>query len=200
MSAYSELVQKLVKELSRLPGIGPRSAERIMFYLLKSNGQQVKQLSDLLVQVKEKVFFCEKCYNLSEGKVCHICRDETRDHCLICVVEEPKDVISLEKSGGYKGVYHVLLGALSPLSGVGPKELKIKELEEKIKRQNVTEVIIATNFNTDGETTALYIEKVLKPYGVKLSRIARGIPTGSNLEYVDRDTLAYAIAGRQEII
>ena len=200
MSAYSELVQKLVKELSRLPGIGPRSAERIVFYLLKSDKVYVKLLSDLLLKVKEEVFFCQVCHNLSEDKLCHICRNETRDHRTICVVEEPKDVISLEKSGGFKGVYHVLLGVLSPLSGIGPKELKIRELEERVKEGGVQEIVLATNFNTDGEATALYLLKVLKPYGVKLTRIARGIPLGSNLEYVDHDTLACAIEGRQEML
>ena len=199
MSAYSELVQKLVKELSFLPGIGPRSAERIVFYLLKSNERYVSRLSELLLQVKERVFFCETCNNLSENTICRICQDETRNHKAICVVEEPKDVIFLEKSGSYKGIYHVLLGALSPLSGVGPKELKIKELVERVKQNSIEEVIIATNFNTDGEATALYLAKILKTYKVKITRIARGIPVGSNLEYVDQDTLACAISGRQEM-
>ena len=199
MSAYSELVQRLVKELSRLPGIGPRSAERIVFHVLKLEEGRVKLLSDLLLKVKKEVFFCQICNNLSEDKICHICRDEAREQRIICVVEEPKDVISLEKSGSFKGVYHVLLGALSPLSGVGPKELKIKELEERIKKGSIEEVIIATNFNTEGEATALYLAKILKPYSIKITRIARGIPIGSNLEYVDRDTLACAVGGRQEI-
>ncbi|RLI97070.1 MAG: recombination protein RecR [Candidatus Aenigmatarchaeota archaeon] len=199
MSAYSELVQRLVKELSRLPGIGPRSAERIVFHVLKLDEGRVKLLSDLLLKVKKEVFFCQICNNLSEDKICHICRDEAREQNIICVVEEPKDVISLEKSGSFKGVYHVLLGALSPLSGVGPKELKIKELEERIKKGSIEEVIIATNFNTEGEATALYLAKILKPYSIKITRIARGIPIGSNLEYVDRDTLACAVGGRQEI-
>ena len=199
MSVYSEHVQKLIKELSRLPGIVPRSAERIVFHVLKSDEGWVKALSDLLVKVKRQVFFCKICNNISEEHVCHICRDETRDHKTICVVEEPKDVIFMEKSKSYRGVYHVLLGALSPLNAIGPKELKIKELEARLKKNEAKEIIIATNFNTDGETTALYLAKILKPHGVKITRIARGIPLGSDLEYVDQDTLAVAVEGRQEM-
>ena len=199
MSAYSEIIQRTVKELSRFPGIGPRSAERMIFHLLKSDEGRVRLLSDLLIQLKQKVFFCDVCNNLSEEKMCHICRDDARDHSIVCVVEEPKDVISIEKSKAHKGVYHVLLGALSPLSGIGPKELKFKELEERLKKEDIREVVVATNFNTDGEMTALYLQKTLAPYGVRLTRIARGIPTGSNLEYVDQDTIACAIDGRVEM-
>lgn len=199
MSAYSELVQNLVTELKKFPGVGPRSAERILFYLLKAEKQDIKHLSDLLLEVKEKVFFCKVCNNLSEDSVCHICKDEDRDKSTICVVEEPKDVIFLEKCGTYKGVYHVLLGALSPLSGIGPKELKVPDLEARLADGGtVKEVIIATNFNNDGEATALYLKKKLAKHKVKVTRIARGVPTGSNLEYVDEDTLSCAMLGRRE--
>jgi len=199
MATYTDLVQKLIKELSRLPGIGPRSAERIIFYLLRSSDSQATLLSELITQVKEHVHFCEVCNNLSENYTCSVCQDETRDKHIVSVVEEPKDVVFLEKCGKFNGVYHVLLGALSPLNGIGPKDLKIKELEEKVAREKIDEIIVATNFNADGEATALYLKKILKPYNLKITRIARGIPTGSNLEYVDQETLAYAIAGRQEV-
>lgn len=198
--SYTDLVQRLIKELSRFPGIGPRSAERIVFHMLKSEDVWVKQLADLMVSTKESVYFCSVCNNLSEKTICHICSDDNRDETILCVVEEPKDVIFIEKSGGFKGRYHVLLGALSPLSGVGPKELKIKELFERLRKEPVKEVILATNFNTDGETTALYLAKHIKPLGIRITRIARGVPTGSNLEYVDHDTLAYALEGRKEMI
>ena len=197
MPVYSELVQQLVSELKKFPGIGPRSSERILFYLLKAEKTDITLLSDLLKEVKEKVFFCEICNNLAEENICHICKDEEREQEIVCVVEEPKDVIFLERCGTFKGLYHVLLGALSPLSGIGPKELKVKELEMRLTEGKIKEIIIATNFNNDGEATALYLKKKLAPYGVKLTRIARGVPTGSNLEYVDEDTLSCAMNGRR---
>ena len=199
MAAYSDLIQKLIKELSRFPGVGPRSAERMVFALLKGDKSWADTLSRLIVEVKESVYFCGICNNLSESEICHICRDDTRDSSIVCVVEEPKDVIALEKSGEYHGLYHVLLGALSPLNGIGPNELKITALEDRIKEGTVNEIIIATNVNTDGETTALYLQKILKPYGLRLSRIACGVPRGSSLEYIDQETLAHALAGRTEI-
>jgi recombination protein RecR len=199
MTAYSDKVQKLIKELAKFPGIGPRSAERMVFHLLKTDESWTKSIADLLIDVKKSVFFCDVCNNLSEAETCHICRSDTRDHSTLCIVEEPKDVIALEKSGGYNGIYHVLLGALSPLNGVGPNELKIAELERRLQNEHISEVIIATNVNTDGETTSLYLQKLLKPYTVRITRIACGVPRGSSLEYVDQETLACALAGRKEL-
>ncbi len=196
MTAYPELMTRLVKELTRLPGIGPKSAERIVFYLLRENAEYVKGLAELLLQTKRQSFFCKECHHLSESEVCHICRDSQRDRRLICVVEDPKDVISFEKTGSYHGVYHVLLGALSPLDGIGPSELKIQDLLRRVSEKKASEVILATNSNTEGEATALYLSRILKPLGVKVTRIARGLPVGSNIEYVDQATLAQALEGR----
>lgn len=196
MKRYADWMAQLVDAFSRLPGIGKRSAERMVFYLLKSKKEEVLELSSLIRSVKENVFFCEICHNFADAKVCYICTDPARDRGLICVVEDPKDVISIEKTGTFIGVYHVLLGALSALEGVGPEDIRIKDLIERIKMDKVREVIIATNPNTEGETTALYLSKVLRPLKVKVSRIARGIPVGSHIEYTDQATLARALEGR----
>lgn len=196
MSAYSELITRLIKELSKLPGIGSKSAERMVFYLLKDKSDYARTLGQLILQVKERSFFCRQCHHLSESEICHICRDPGRDGRIICVVEDSKDVISFEKTGSYGGLYHVLLGALSPLDGVGPGELKIQDLIRRIRETGVQEVILATNSNTEGETTALYLVRALKPLGVKVTRIARGLPVGSNIEYADQATLAQALEGR----
>jgi recombination protein RecR len=200
MPAYSDKIQKLIKELSRFPGVGPRSAERMVFYLLKTDAAWTKTVAEALIDVKESVFFCEVCNNLSEETICHVCRDDARDHATLCIVEEPKDVIAIEKSGGYNGVYHVLLGALSPLNGIGPKELKIAELARRMQSEHISEVIIATNVNTDGETTALYLQKLLRPFDLRISRIACGVPRGASLEYIDQETLACALQGRKEYV
>lgn len=199
MTAYSELMTRLVKELARLPGIGPKSAERIAFHLLKENDEYAKTLADLILKVKSQSFFCRECHHFSESEICHICRDPGRDGRILCVVEDPKDVISLEKTGSYRGLYHVLLGALSPLDGVGPRELKIEDLLTRIRERQVDEIILATNSNTEGETTALYLVRVLKPLGVKVSRIARGLPVGSQIEYADQATLAQALEARTSV-
>jgi recombination protein RecR len=200
MPAYSDKIQKLIKELSRFPGVGPRSAERMVFYLLKTDAAWTRAVAEALIDVKESVFFCEVCNNLSEETICHVCRDDARDHATLCIVEEPKDVIAIEKSGGYNGVYHVLLGALSPLNGIGPKELKIAELARRMQSEHISEVIIATNVNTDGETTALYLQKLLRPFDLRISRIACGVPRGASLEYIDQETLACALQGRKEYV
>lgn len=196
MSAYSELVTRLIKEFTRLPGVGPKSAERMVFYILKENAEYARNLADLLVRVKRQSFFCRECHYLSDSEICHLCSDPGRDSGVICVVEEPKDVIALEKTGSYRGLYHVLLGALSPLDGIGPGELKIQDLVRRVTEKKAEEVILATNSNTEGEVTALYLTKVLRPLGVKITRIARGMPLGSHIEYVDQATLAQAMAGR----
>ena len=196
MKGYSEWMAQLVSALSRLPGIGRRSAERIIFYLLKTRREEVEELANLLKAVKQNVLFCEICHNFADQKTCHICRDPGRDQGLICVVEDPKDVIAIEKTGAFVGVYHVLLGALSALEGIGPGELRITDLIERVKRSRVREIILATNPNTEGETTALYISKILTPLPVKVSRIAHGIPVGSMVEYADQATLSRALDQR----
>ncbi|MFA6599811.1 MAG: recombination mediator RecR [Candidatus Omnitrophota bacterium] len=194
--AYADWMTQLVDALVRLPGIGRRSAERIVFYLLKTQREEVFKLASLLTAAKENVFFCQICHNFSDAKVCHICSDPGRDRGLVCVVEDPKDVISIEKTGSYAGVYHVLLGSLSPLEGIGPNEIQIPDFLKRIKDEPVREVILATNPNTEGETTALYLAKMLKPFKMKVTRIARGIPVGSHIEYADQATLSRALQGR----
>lgn len=196
MKGYADWMAQLVDALVKLPGIGRRSAERIVFHLLKTNRQEVIRLAALMTSVKDNVFFCEICHNFSNAKVCHICGDPGRDKGLICVVEDPKDVIAIEKTGSYAGVYHVLLGALSALDGIGPDEIQMSDLLQRVKEGKVREVILATNPNTEGETTALYLSKLLKETKVKVSRIARGIPVGSHIEYADQATLSRALEGR----
>jgi len=189
-------MSELVAALSKLPGIGRRSAERIVFYILKAKRDEVDHLASLLALVKENTHFCDICHNFSNEDVCHICRDPGRDKGLICVTEDPKDVVAVEKTGNYVGTYHVLLGSLSALEGIGPNELQIDGLVKRVKEGNVREVILATNPNTEGETTALYIAKILKPYRVKITRLAHGISVGSMLEYTDQATLGRALDGR----
>jgi len=196
LRGYADWMAQLVEALARFPGIGRRSAERMVFYLLKAPKPEVLRLSSLITSVKENVFFCELCHNFADSKICYICLDPGRDKGLICVVEDPKDVIAIEKTGSYAGIYHVLLGALSPLEGVGPDEIQIAGLIRRIKEGKIREVILATNPNTEGEATALYIGKMLKPQGVKTTRIARGIPVGSHIEYTDQATLSRALEGR----
>ena len=194
---FSDRMAQLIEALNRLPAIGQRSAERIVFYLLKSPPEETIHLAELLKLVRSETRFCKQCHNLSDRESCRICEDPTRDRSLVCIVEDPKDVISIEKAGAYHGLYHVLLGSLSPLEGVGPEELRIQNLIRRVKEEKFSEAILATNPNTEGETTALYLAEVLKPYGVKISRIARGIPVGSAIEYMDPATLQRALEGRQ---
>ena len=196
MRGYAEWMSKLVEALTKLPGIGKKSAERIVFHLLKTSREEVSGLSKLLLAVKENVSFCKTCHNFADSEICHICSDAGRDKGLVCVVEDPKDVISVEKTGVFAGVYHVLLGSLSALEGIGPDEIQIADLLRRVKEQKVREVILATNPNTEGETTALYLGKVLKPLGLKVTRIARGIPVGSHIEYTDQATLSRSLDGR----
>lgn len=194
---YSNRMARLIEALNRLPGIGQRSAERIVFYLLKNPHEETLHLSDLLKEVRNETRFCRQCRNLSDAETCRICDDPTRDQTLLCVVEDPKDVVAMEKAGSYNGLYHVLLGNISPLEGVGPEELQIGNLIRRVKQEKIREVVLATNPNTEGETTALYLAEVLKPYEVKVSRIARGIPVGSAIEFMDPATLQRALEGRQ---
>ena len=194
--SYARSIQSLIKEFSKMPGIGTRTAERLAFYVLKLPKEDAECLSHSILKVKSTIRFCKTCNNLSEGEVCLICQNESRDRGLICVVEEPNDVSAIEKIGKFNGVYHVLLGRLSPLDGIGPEALKIKGLIERVKNNKIHEIIIATNSDTEGETTALYIAKLLRPYKLKISRLAHGIPVGSDLKYADQATLMKAIEGR----
>jgi len=199
MGNYTESIEKLIERLNKFPGIGRRSAERIIDYILKAPAEEVRLLSEAISRVKENVRLCSVCNNLSEADLCAICRDSRRERALLCIVENPTDVTALEKAGNFHGLYHVLLGAISPLEGKGPSDLKINGLFNRIKKDNVKEVIIATDADTEGEITALYLTKLIKPLGVKLTRIGLGIPVGSNLEYADSTTLSKALESRREI-
>jgi len=199
MSSYTESIEKLIDKLIKLPGIGRRSAERIVGYILNSSSQDMKSLSEAISKVKESVKFCRLCNNLSEQELCRICQDDRRQKDLVCIVEEPSDVTAIEKAGSFHGVYHVLLGVISPLEGKGPGDLKVEGLIQRIKQGNIKEVIIATDADTEGETTALYLTKLIKPLGVKLTRIGVGIPMGSNLDYADATTLSKSLESRREI-
>ncbi|MCX5716183.1 MAG: recombination mediator RecR [Candidatus Omnitrophica bacterium] len=194
-----ESLSKLIEHLKKFPGVGPKTAQRFAFFILKAPPAYVKDLSDALLKVKEVIKFCRICNNLSDSDVCAICSDTQRDKALICVVEEPNDIIAVEKTGRFEGLYHVLLGALSPLDGIGPESLKIKELVVRVKETKPREVIIATNPDTEGEITALYLVKVLKPFGVKVTRLGYGMPVGADLEYADQATLLKAIDSRREL-
>lgn len=199
MFGYTKSIEKLINEFSKLPGIGPRSAERIVHHILRGSLANARALAAAILEVKEKTRHCRICNNLSEREICSICEDEKRDRSLLCIVEESKDVTILEKVGSFKGVYHVLLGALSPLDNIGPEDLKMGQLIGRIKKNNFREVIIATDFDNEGELTALFLARILKPLKTKTTRIAYGIPLGSNLEYADEVTLARALEGRREI-
>jgi len=199
MSTYTESVEQLIEKLTRLPGIGRRSAERIVNYILEVPVDDVKSLVHSIARVKQTVRFCSTCHNLSDQDVCRICQDIRRRKDLVCIVEKPSDITAIEKAGTFAGTYHVLMGAISPLEGRGPGDLKINTLLSRIKQNSIKEIIIATDADTEGETTALYLIKILKPLGVKLSRIGMGIPMGSNLEYADSATVARAMDSRRSI-
>jgi len=189
---------RLIDELQRLPGIGPRGAQRLAFHILKSPREQAERLVEAVRDMKERVTYCSVCNNITDADPCGFCRSDTRDHGVICVVEEPQNVSAVEKTREFKGVYHVLMGALSPLQGVGPDDLKIKSLLARITN-GVAEVILATNPNVEGEATAIYLARLLKPLGVKVTRIAMGVPVGSDLEYADEVTMHKALEGRHEV-
>ncbi|MBI4972598.1 MAG: recombination protein RecR [Candidatus Omnitrophica bacterium] len=197
--SYPESIEKLIEKLTKFPGIGRRSAERIIGYILEAPKEEISSLSQAISKVKENVRFCRICHNLSEEELCKICQDVRRRKDIICIVEKPSDVTALEKAGNFSGLYHVLMGAISPLEGKGPGDLKIETLLNRIKENNIKEVIIATDADTEGETTALYLTKLIKPLGIKLTRIGVGIPMGSNLEYADSSTLSRALESRREI-
>ncbi|MBC7265619.1 MAG: recombination protein RecR [Coriobacteriia bacterium] len=199
MSLYAPAIARLIEEFQRLPGIGPKSAQRLAFFILRSDEESARRLAEAIVEVKRSVKLCSQCYNLAEGELCEICASEKRDTSVLCVVEEPRDVVAIERSGGFSGLYHVLQGAISPMDGIGPEQLKMRELVERVASGEVREVIVATNPNVEGETTALYIARLLRPLGVRVTRIASGLPVGGDLEYADEVTLSRALEGRRDI-
>ena len=196
---YEGPIQDLVDELNRLPGIGPKSAQRLAFHIVKSAAQDAKRLADAIVQAKERVRFCRECFGVSEGELCKLCADPSRDPDTICVVEEPKDVSVLERSGAIRGRYHVLGGSISPMQGIGPDDIRVRELIDRTQRNGVKEVILATNPNLEGNATAMYVAGLLKPLGVRVTRLASGLPVGGDLEYADEVTLGQALEGRREM-
>jgi recombination protein RecR len=196
---YPEPVARLIDELQKLPGIGPKTAQRLTFFLLKRPSEEVQALSEALAQLKSQIVNCSVCFNVTEVDPCRICQDPTRDSRLLCVVEEPNDLLALERTGEFRGRYHVLLGALSPLDGIGPEDLRVRELLARIEREPVEEVILATNPSVEGEATAIYLARLLKPLGMRITRIARGLPVGGDLEYADEVTLSKAMEGRREM-
>lgn len=199
-SPIPKSVQRLIDEFARLPGIGPKSASRLTFFLLRGDGQQPRELAQALVELRERTRFCSNCQNITESDPCPVCADQTRDASLICAVEEPLDVLAIERTGRFKGRYHVLHGAISPVEGVGPEDLKIKELVERAQREPIREVILATNVSLEGEATAMYLQKQLLGLGgIRITRLARGLPVGGDLEYADETTLARALEGRGEM-
>ena len=199
MATYAGPVQDLIDELGRLPGVGPKSAQRIAFHLLKLPKDDALRLAKSIVEAKDRVAWCQRCFNLSEGELCGICSDDRRDGHTICVVEEPKDLVAVEKTGEFKGKYHVLQGAISPIEGIGPDQLRVKELLGRIEPEGVTEVILCTNPNIEGEATAMYLGRLLTPLGLTVTRIASGLPVGGDLEYADELTLGRALEGRRAI-
>lgn len=199
MVVYAGPVQDLIDELGRLPGIGPKSAQRIAFHLLKVSKEDAQRLAGAIVAAKERVRWCTRCYNISEDDECSICADPRRDPTLLCVVEEPRDLVAVEKTGEFKGRYHVLQGAISPIDGTGPEQLRVRELLDRVESEGVREIILCTNPNLEGEATALYLARTLKPLGVRVTRLASGLPVGGDLEYADELTLGRALEGRREV-
>jgi recombination protein RecR len=194
----SDAISRLVQEFNKLPGIGPKSAQRITFYLLRSPEEQARLLAEALLSLKQKITLCSTCCNVTESDPCPICRNSERNTSQICIVEQPQDILALEHTGIYKGLYHVLHGAISPTDGIGAGDIRIRELLNRLQNGTVTEVILATNTNLEGEQTAMYLSKVIAPLGIKVTRLARGLPFGTELEYADDVTLTRALEGRQE--
>ncbi len=198
-SAYTPVVQALIDEFGRLPGIGPKSAQRIVFHVLKLPVDDAKRLARAIVDAKERVQFCERCFNVADGPLCPVCNDDRRDTHTVCVVEEPRDVVAVERTGEFKGRYHVLMGALNPLDGVGPEHLKVRELITRIGDEDIEEIILCTNPNAEGEVTALYLARLIAPLGIRVTRLASGLPVGGDLEYTDELTLGRALEGRRDV-
>ena len=199
MDGYSDALGNLVDQLAKLPGIGRKSAQRLAFHILKQSDKEARLLADAILEAKEKIRYCSVCYNLTDQEVCPICRNPNRDSSIICVVEDARDVMALERATQFHGLYHVLHGAISPMDGIGPDQLKIKELLQRLQNNPAQEVIIATNTSIEGEATAMYLSNLLKPLGIKVTRIAQGLPVGGDIQYADDVTLARAFEGRWEI-
>jgi recombination protein RecR len=199
MSAYAKPIDHLIQALSKLPGIGRKTASRLAFYILRSSSSEAEELARAILNVKEKIRLCSICFNLTDGDPCRICQDERRAKEILCVVEGPNDLIAIESSGTFNGRYHILHGRISPLEGVGPEDIKIKELLERLQREKIVEVILATNPTVEGEATALYLTELIKPFGLTLTRIAYGIPMGGEIEYSDAMTLSKALEGRRVV-
>lgn len=196
---YPEPISKLIEGFTKLPGIGPKTAQRLAFYVLNMEEQDVMDIAKALIHVKKDLSYCSICQNITDNDPCQICNDKARDRSVICVVQEPKDIVAMEKTREYDGLYHVLNGAISPVEGIGPEDLKLKELLVRLEDEQVKELIMATNPNIEGEATAMYISKLVKPFGIKVTRIAHGLPVGGDLEYADEVTLTKALEGRREL-
>lgn len=199
MSVYAGAIQDLIDELGRLPGVGPKSAQRIAFYLVNLPSEDALRLASAISEAKARVRFCTRCFNVSEQELCGVCADERRDPTVVCVVEEPRDIVAVEKTAQFKGRYHVLGGAISPIEGIGPDRLHIAELLARLEPEGVTEVILCTNPNIEGEATAMYLSRLLGPLGLRVTRIASGLPVGGDLEYADEVTLGRALEGRRDV-
>jgi recombination protein RecR len=198
-STYTLPVQTLIDELGRLPGVGPKSAQRIAFHLLKIPVDDVERLATAISDAKARTRFCERCFNVADATLCPICSDDGRDSTVVCVVEESRDIVAIERTGEFRGRYHVLLGSMSPLEGIGPEQLKVRELVARIEPEGIEEIILCTNPNTEGEVTAMYLARLLKPIGLNVTRIASGLPVGGDLEYADELTLGRALEGRRSV-
>ena len=198
MDVYEGPVQALIDELGRLPGVGPKSAQRIAYHLLKADPADANRLAAAISEAKATVSWCRQCFNIAQGELCRFCRDERRDPTVLCVVEEPRDIVAMERTHEFRGRYHVLQGAISPIEGIGPEQLRVRELVRRVGDEGVTEVILAVNPNIEGDATALYLTRLLKPLGITVTRLASGLPVGGDLEYADEVTLGRALSGRRE--
>jgi recombination protein RecR len=196
---YAPPIARLLEELERLPGVGPKSAQRIAYWLLTAEAADAERLALAITEVKRTIHFCPVCFNFAEGELCSVCGDPERDRAMVCVVEEPRDLVAVDRTGEFHGVYHVLQGAISPIDGIGPERLRVRELIDRLGEDQITEVVIATNPNVEGETTALYLARLIKPLGIKVTRIASGLPVGGDLEYADEVTLGRALEARREM-
>lgn len=196
---YADAVQQVIDELGRLPGIGPKSAQRLAFHLMKVSVEDTSRLTVAIDEMKAKVRFCDRCFNLAEGDLCVVCTDDRRDASVLCVVEDPRDIVAVERTGEFRGRYHVLGGAISPIEGIGPDQLRVRELLVRLEPEGVEEVILATNPNIEGEATAMYLARLLAPLGVEVTKIASGLPVGGDLEYADELTLGRALEGRRRL-
>ncbi len=198
MRTVAQPISRLIEELNKLPGIGPKSAKRLAYHLLRSSDEEAKSLAEAILTLKEKITLCSICFDSTDCDPCHICQDTERDHSKICVVEKPSDILPLEQTGRYDGVYHVLHGTITPTQGIGPEDLKVKELLARLKDDSVTEIIVATNPNVESETMAMYLQRLIAPLGIRVTRLARGLPFGAELEYADDLTLGQALENRRE--